>query len=159
VLELVCLPCMLFFDISASTLLDVAAQAGGLHATLGGADELILMYTLQSAIAAAAADKPWAGSAVAALVSGALGGLQLARAEAAAQAALPSSTPADKLPDPCKPKDTQPQAAQILAAVAGTLTPAVSRALAEHGLLAPLLRVRAADCLPRQLKTWHSAGW
>ena len=97
---------------------------------------------MQFAGAAAAAGKPWAGDAVAALVLGGLGCLQLARAEATAQQAPAADTASSTLPDPRKPHNTRRQGASILLGASQSLTPLVARTLANKGLARPLLQVR-----------------
>jgi hypothetical protein len=97
----------------------------------------------QFAGAAAAAGKPWAGDAVAALVLGGLGCLRLARAEAAAQQAPAVDAPSSTSPDPRKPHNTRRQGASILLGASQSLTPLVARTLASKGLARTLLQVRS----------------
>ena len=99
------------------------------------------MCYLQYAAADAAAGRPWAGGAVAALVRDGLGCFQLAHAEAAAQAAL-SSTAGATQPDPAQPHATRSRGAIILKDVNRSLTPHLARALANERLVLPLLQVQ-----------------
>ena len=85
-----------------------------------------------------------AGESIAACVRGGLGGLQLARAEAAAQEALLSSTLGTARPDPWKPHQTSLEAALVLQCVAHGMTSAGARSLAKQGLVGPLLEVSPA---------------
>jgi hypothetical protein len=96
---------------------------------------------LQGANAAAARGKPWAADAVAALVRGGLGSLNLAHAECAAQLALPLETPQAAKPDLGKPYRARHMGADILALVTECLTPPISRALVRQGLVPALLQV------------------
>ena len=96
---------------------------------------------LQCAERAAAAGKPWTGDALAALVRGSLGTLQLAHAEAAAQRALPSTAVGAGYPDPRQPFKTRRVAGDMLLHVSDIMTPHVSRTFAQRGLVPPLLEV------------------
>jgi Tfp pilus assembly protein FimV len=101
------------------------------------------MCHLQAASDAAAASKPWAADAVAALVDGGLGSFRLAHAESAAQqaqlAAAPWWGPAQE--DPYKPHTTRCLAGDTLWGAAQNMTPAVSTAIFKRGLVEPLLEV------------------
>ena len=110
--------------------------------TLQASQDTSLSTHLQFAKAATAAGKSWAGNAVAAVVSGGLGSLQLAHAESAAQQMLATRCPQSLSPDPQKPYNTRRQAANILLGASQSLTPLVARSLAKKGLAGPLLQVR-----------------
>ena len=94
---------------------------------------------------------------MAALVRAALGSLQLAHAEAAAQEARHSATPGAAQPDPRKPHETRHQAASILLGASQGMTPPVSRALASQGLVGPLLQVGFR--VDSEQTVYSTAGW
>ena len=96
---------------------------------------------LQAATDAAAAGKPWAADAIAALVDGGLGSLRLARAESIAQSARVFTAPGSAQEDRFKPKSTRRLAADVMWGAAQSMTPAVPRAIFKRGLLKPLLEV------------------
>jgi hypothetical protein len=101
---------------------------------------------LQSASDAAAAGRPWAGDAIAALVRGGLGVLRLAHAEFAAQAANPfgdglNECEEQMIMDPIVPLDLRCTALGIVDYAAQGIQQPALRALARQGLVAPLLQV------------------
>ena len=96
---------------------------------------------LQSAETAAAAGKPWAGDAIAALVRGGLGCYRLAHAESIAQLGLPAGTPRDAKPDSSKPHKTLRVGIDVMQRVSRLMTPLAARTLANPLSMGPMVKV------------------